>query len=82
MRGAPATPSAGALPRLVACGAMVEIMAAVLAVLLASLLGAMAWVVKALIDVRVKLAEIDRDLKAGTLRFDDHERRLTALEDR
>ena len=59
---------------------IVEIISVVLGVLLATLLAGVGWIVKALTEVKVKLAEIDRDLKAGARRFDDHEARLRALE--
>ena len=58
----------------------VEIIAAVLSVLLASLLAGVGWMVKSLAEIKAKLAEIDRDLKAGARRFDDHETRIRSLE--
>ena len=61
-------------------GIVVGILASVLGVLLAALLAGVGWTVKALTELKVKLAEIDRDLKAGARRFDDHETRLRALE--
>ena len=57
-----------------------DILLVITPVLLTALLAVAAWLCIQVVGIKTKLVEIECKLDAGAKRFDDHERRLQALE--